>query len=612
MHLSPRTPVLGATDFAVIAAAAVSTSSASPLSVAFTTSAAATDLDALTTIRRQALASDAPLSELCRYLEALSAAADKLPPVLARAVPFTWASSATVTSTSPQSAFTSFDLEFEKASVLFNIATSLRTSAFAEHAVDHKSACNTLCMAAAAFRQAHELGFVCSTACVDFASATCSALESVCVAEAQERFVKKAEADKLSIATLAKLAFGAARLYVGAHSVASEAAVFPNLWVTLLNAKANFHKGYAQYLQARLVKASGGGEGEVFVGKFGLELGFLRGAISHMSQAEAGLVSLAWGISKLSDSDAEFVKRFRAEVSAILAEAKIVAEPAEKDNSMIYFETVPKDEDLPTVPAAILAKSDQSALAAFLSSYPSSKIIFADIPSLRTLKIQEKYDTCFTERIQPVLDSATEATAKCLETLAAWDLPLAVEMARLSNAEFVTKIMNNGSLLGSESSGAREMESIMREIAGRRDSTRISLQEAVSALDAEETEDSEMRMAFGIGKWTRLSSKDLNKGLRTAAASYLEKLEAANKSDEIVAQKVQANWERITTFVSSENNTKQILVERLNLVGNEDFSKNEILIKLQGALTLLNEILEKRKSAFAQIEDARKSAGERF
>ncbi|KAJ3199587.1 Rhophilin, Rho GTPase binding protein, partial [Entophlyctis luteolus] len=414
--------------------------------------------------------------------------------------------------------------------------------------------------------------------------------------QAQERFVKKAEADKLSIATLAKLAFGAARLYVGAHSVASEAAVFPNLWVTLLNAKANFHKGYAQYLQARLVKASGGGEGEVFVGKFGLELGFLRGAISHMSQAEAGLVSLAWGISKLSDSDAEFVKRFRAEVSAILAEAKIVAEPAEKDNSMIF----PKDEDLPTVPAAILAKSDQSALAAFLSSYPSSKIIFADIPSLRTLKIQEKYDTCFTERIQPVLDSATEATAKCLETLAAWDLPLA--------EEFVTKIMNNGSLLGSESSGAREMESIMREIAGRRDSTRISLQEAVSALDAEETEDSEMRMAFGIGKWTRLSSKDLNKGLRTAAASYLEKLEAANKSDEIVAQKVQANWERITTFVSSENNTKQILVERLNLVGNEDFSKNEILIKLQGALTLLNEILEKRKSAFAQIEDARKSA----
>ncbi|KAJ3109348.1 hypothetical protein HK100_003310 [Physocladia obscura] len=613
------------------------------------------DLTALTLQRRQALAANSPPAALALYAAQLRILASKLGP-LAPAAAFTWGESATLSGASGVSAVTSPSVGFERAAVVFNLGAALRATAAASP--DHKAAAKHLAMAAHAFAVPPALASANSS--TDFAPTAAVALAAICLADAQERFFRKAVADALSNATVAKLAKGTAEMYQAAINalVAATGISFPPIWISVLSAKFLFYEAVAAFRQSRVVEA---GEGKI-VGKFGLEVGYLRVAITSLTRIENDLTAYKIVLLlKLESLESKNVVNFlKSEAKTLLEEIMPISQSAEKDNNVIcmikprfcfqlpflintYFpidmEIVPTAAELPPIQPAKLAKPDETPFDTLIPPSAFKPLFSSLMPAALSTTVTE-YIKARDARISPTIEILSAAAPSFRAAIAAQRLPDAIDALAETNAEFVTYRLR----ALARGVDVAQIEAAMREVGRLREAAGKAVAAGVAALDLEEVEDGEVQRALtaasasatasaataalGYGNrgggaphsipmraQVRVESRVLTRGLRETADAYSDKLRAAAKSDQVVGSKVSGVWEILCMLVTGDDKRDDessvlMLVQRLDLLSQLNaatFEKVDEVVKLRGVLKLMNDVLSKLSSLLNELEVLKKS-----
>ncbi|TPX75573.1 hypothetical protein CcCBS67573_g03147 [Chytriomyces confervae] len=570
------------------------------------------------------------ISAVASYASQLRALSAKVNLDDQKLVQFVW------TNALNSASFSSHKLAFELGAVLFNAATLLSTTGRATvMSIDPahrgtfpaaiKAACNALLTAAAAFQEIKTV-FPLSqdSACIDFTPAVLDALEAVLIADAQELFLKKAVFDNMSPSTIAKLASGTAETFRRAYTLLAASSingVFPAYWIQLARGKLGLYEGISFYNQSKVVAATSD------AGFYGIQIAWLRAAQNALKSVHVevfdGGANLAMRILKGvtgADTSAGFyfqesLNRVKAEVMATMEFVNGVLVPAEKDNDIIYVESVPALSALTMPTAAIMVKPD---IAPLFDIYITNKIfppLFETLTPLYIRQSQERYLKVRTEHLQPIEDLQT-ATTNCRTGLASINLPNAIESVFKPDSQILLEMQQTvmrDCVGDAERNGqvpplAHMMQSAASLLLSQRDKTVQLLRAARAALDTEEAEDAEMRHGFGA-RWARVESTELTRGLREAIGGYADKLDDAQASDAIVLGKVDGNFQNLALL--GDEGLLSVLIQGggggplgESGIAAEAASRDEVN-KLKGALALLNDLISKRELLFQDVQAAK-------
>ncbi|TPX68993.1 hypothetical protein CcCBS67573_g06978 [Chytriomyces confervae] len=573
------------------------------------------------------------ISAVASYASQLRALSAKVNLDDRKLVQFVW------TNALNSASFSSHKLGFELGAVLFNAATLLCTTGRATvMSIDPaqrstfpaaiKAACNALLTAAAAFKEIKTV-FPLSqdSACVDFTPAVLDALEAVLIADAQELFLKKAVFDNMSPSTIAKLASGTAETFRRAHTLLTASSingVFPANWIQLARGKLGLYEGISYYNQSKVVAATSDS------GKYGIQIAWLRAAQNALKSVHVevfdGGANVAMRILKgvtgavLADTSSGFyfqesLNRVKAEVMATMELVKGVLLPAEKDNDIIYVETVPALSALTIPTVAIMVKPD---IAPLFDIYITNKIfppLFETLTPLYIRQSQERYLKARTAYLQPIEDLQT-ATTTCRTGLAAINLPNAIESVFKPDSQILLEMqqsvmrdcVGDVEFNGQVPPLAHMMQSAASLLLSQRDKTSQLLRAARAALDTEEAEDAEMRHGFGA-RWARIESSKLTRGLKEAIGGYTDKLDEAQASDAIVLGKVDGNLQNLALL--GDEGLLSVLIQGggggplgESGIAAEAASRDEVN-KLKGALALLNDLISKRELFLQDVQAAK-------
>ncbi|KAI8622147.1 ALIX V-shaped domain binding to HIV-domain-containing protein [Chytriomyces sp. MP71] len=421
----------------------------------------------------------------------------------------------------------------------------------------------------------------------------------------------------MSVSALAKLASGTAETYRRAHGFMNAAGVtnvLPSSWLLLTRAKLGLYEGLTCLNQAKVV-ATGSG-----VGKYGLEIAWLRGALDAFTKVHVEVfngsdnIALRFlkgiaGVMDVANSDSEVsesLKKVKLDVIVNMEAVKQLLTLAEKDNDVVYMEVVPPLATLLCPTAAVMVKPD---LAPLYDIYITNKLppLFQTLTPLYIRQSQERYTKARTEYLQPLAE-LSNATTSCRADLAAANLPTSIESLSKPDSQILHEM--HAAVAGlSNPPGASLAETLYgarAALLAKRDVVQTLLKRAGEALDAEAAMDAEARQAFA-GRWTRLESAQLTKGLREAVRGYADKLDAAAASDAVVLGKVDGNGERLALL--GDENLLKVLIRGGGGGGaeagggvSEEAMRVEEVIKLKGALALLNEVISKRDKLCADVD----------
>ncbi|KAJ3254521.1 hypothetical protein HDU77_004066 [Chytriomyces hyalinus] len=576
------------------------------------------------------------ISAVASYASQLRALSAKVNLDDQKLVQFVW------TNALNSASFSSHKLAFELGAVLFNAANLLSTTGRAtvmsigtcrlSRASKHVPSgnqgglsCNALLTAAAAFQEIKTV-FPLSqdSACIDFTPAVLDALEAVLIDDAQELFLKRQKGNNMSPSTIAKLASGTAETFRRAHTLLAASSingVFPAYWIQLARGKLGLYDGISFYNQSKVVAATSD------AGFYGIQIAWLRAAQNALKSVHVevfdGGANLAMRILKGvtgADTSAGFyfqesLNRVKAEVMATIELVNGVLVPAEKDNDMIYVESVPALSALTMPTAAIMVKPD---IAPLFDIYITNKIfppLFETLTPLYIRQSQERYLKARTAYLQPIEDLQT-ATTTCRTGLAAINLPNAIESVFKPDSQILLEMqqtvmrdcVGDAECNGQVPPLAHMMQSAASLLLSQRDKTLQLLRAARAALDTEEAEDAEMRDGFGA-RWARAESTELTRGLREAIGGYADKLDDAQASDAIVLGKVDGNFQNLALL--GDEGLLSLLIQGggggplgENGIAAEAASRDEVN-KLKGALALLNDLISKRELLFQDVQAAK-------
>ncbi len=318
--------------------------------------------------------------------------------------------------------------------------------------------------------------------------------------------------DKMKDATVAKLAQGVHDLYASALKHAQIANVFPASFLSTIQVKQQHFAAAAQFR-----KACDCDDG----GRYGEEIARLKLAEACIKKAQDK--DLQKTASPVVLGDLRTLQGFVAQK----------LQKAEKDNNLIYVQTVPSSDALEPISAAIMSKP---------SDIPKvdndGKPLFTRLVPFAVHQSLSVYSQRKQDLVQKEIVGLKEATEDAHRTLGEMGLPASIEALEQPMG------LPNDLLRRSEEvradGGVRGLESSWKSVCALAQRDQDMLTNALQALDEEKELDEEMRRQFGP-RWTRPKSHELSRNLRETARVYQEKLTAAKKSDDVVRQKLDRN-----------------------------------------------------------------------
>lgn len=493
------------------------------------------------------------------------------------------------------------DLNYERACVLFNLASLYSSLGCAEGRSDNES----IKRATAWFQNAagvlqHILNnllpelYRLKPACSDLSEGLLKCVRDLMLAQAQECFWQKAVMNKLKDGTIAKLAEQVSEYYGSAleateSSTAVEAKVtLASGWASHITVKKWHFAAAAQYRKACE---------DLAANRYGDELGRLKLAETLVKKA---LDSSKRGVSEAITSD---LKSLQQIIVTNIARGT-------RDNDLIYLEPVTNATNLAPISAAAMVKAvtpvEVSDPIPLLRESPTPALgnpLFAElVPYGVHLAISiydDRKDSFVRDTIasrRDELDAIASSSLQSLNlpgSLQALEQPMGLPPALLRKHE---EVVAQG--------GIDRLQRIASDVSRIAASDRQVLAETLALLDAEEREDESVRDSYARSGWTRPPSQQVNQELKAQAGQYHDTLIKAAASDDIVRQKLE-DWEDLLGVLSGGIPDLEAFVPSSNpslAAGQTSDAQVQCVRALRVELENLDDLLDSRTACLTEVK----------
>ncbi|KAL5032064.1 hypothetical protein BDV3_000659 [Batrachochytrium dendrobatidis] len=436
-------------------------------------------------------------------------------------IAFTWASAL-----GKDKEFTSsYNVGFEKASVLFNLAalySQIAGSVSLTSEESYKKAAAYFQQAAGVYAMIVEnlpLWNIAGSSSIQL-----SALSQLMLAQGQEVFFEKALAGKMKDASLAKLALQASLFYNAAFDGASQTQVFDKAWSSYMQVKMLHLKAIAHYHKAMDSLGSG---------KYGEQIAWLQAALALSKKALDANVMKSVTLASLPSD----IKATQTLIEKSLLQAN-------KDNDVIYMEIVPRAETLTAIaPARMVNPTPMPDTASLLKII--EKPLFKHLVPFEIHQAASEYAAKKDAIAKDVHDKLTESISIAFSTLASLNLPGAIEALEqpIGLPESVIRRSDEVRALG----GEKGLESSFKTINTLSKRCWDIIKDTMEVLDKEAAEDQSLHIQFGA-KWTRATSGSLADNLRDAEKRFRKKLQDADNSNRLVQTKMESQGHLIANL----------------------------------------------------------------
>nr|KAJ3418151.1 Rhophilin, Rho GTPase binding protein [Polyrhizophydium stewartii] len=478
---------------------------------------------------------------------------------------------------------TSYNVGFEKASVLFNLAalySSLASNMTLDSEAAYKRAAMLFQQAAGAFAAIVDnlAAWNISTS----SSVQLNALSQLMLAHAQEVFFEKAQSGNMKVGTLAKLAAQVAVFYETASEGASQTQVFDKSWIAYMNIKLSYWKAVATCNKSLEAHAAD---------KYGEQIAWLQAAAAHSRAANDSSQLKNVTIAKVHSD----VKTLQATIDRALLQAN-------KDNDLIYMAIVPKIETLPVIAPARMVNPvplpDSAGLSAIMG-----RALFQHLVPFEVHQLASEYASIKDQIAKEASDKLTEATSvafrQATPTLASINLPGAIE-ALEQPIGLPQSVLQRSEEIRAQG-GFEGLESSWQTLQAMSSKCWTILREAMEKLDTEAAEDQSMQMQFG-DKWNRASSVSLGQNLRDSERRFREKLQEADNANRVVRSKMDRDSHLIVHICLSRQELEASVPA--STAGSTLVLKDQNLKQLKGLLDQLNTNFKKRNALIERIKAA--------
>lgn len=397
---------------------------------------------------------------------------------------------------------------------------------------------------------------------------TLAAISALMLAQAQESFYRKATADKMKEAMIAKLAYQCSDLYADAMKLLQLQTIkelWPREWIPVAVMKQAAFHALAEYYQSVVAQQKK---------LYGEEIARLQHADELM---------------KASQTRGSGSFCFRAEHNRILR----ALEAAKKDNDFIYHDKVPDTKSLPPIGKAPVAKP------IFPSSPLSSNFIdlFEKLVPLPVHEAMVSFENRKNQIINQECGRLKEATQLLNGVLASLNLPAAIE--DLSGDSVPTSLLEKAQQLR-DGGGVTALNKMMQDLPELLERNREILNESSKMLDEEANCDSQLREQFKE-RWTRTPSQKLTGPMRSEATKYRQILNNAIQADKIVQEKFNKHKEAIMLLTKPEEELRSALPSANPTAALKDSSVVQELRKL---MEEVETIKAEREVTEKEIRDA--------
>ncbi|EGG00004.1 uncharacterized protein MELLADRAFT_93938 [Melampsora larici-populina 98AG31] len=452
------------------------------------------------------------------------------------------------------------DLNYERACTLFNLGalhTSLATHQSRSNLDSIKLAIHHFQQASACFTflrdhvlQSQDLDQLFSP---DLSEPCLTALQYLCLAQAQECVWQKATIDQMRNGSISKVAQEVSRLYklssesmIQTSKLSSQSAKwigfgFPSEWIKHVNLKAGHFAAVAQYRKSC---------DDLDSNEYGIEAGRLQEAIN--------LLKTGMGNPK-SNSKIELQPYTIAmkDSESFLKKLEDTYRRARRDNDLIYLQFVPSSDQLPIIKPISMVKSIlptnvESPLEFFNDQGFGEKLLKEIIP-FGVYRAVGVYD----ERKKDWINSQFEAVVEELDDIAvkqlqAMNLPGSLQ-ALERPINLPPSVIRNSEEIRAQNA-SRAMLEMLSSVEHVSVSNANLLQEIGNSLEVEAMEDERCRIEFGTQFWKLPPSSSVNHVLRRREGELRNTLVDASRSDEVVKGLYQ-EWAKIIELLGQDEET---------------------------------------------------------
>ncbi|KAL2833304.1 BRO1-like domain-containing protein [Aspergillus cavernicola] len=479
------------------------------------------------------------------------------------------------------------NIRFELANIIFNLAALYSQLAFSVNRTTSdglKQACNYLCQAAGVLGhlRADIIPDMRTVPPEDMDEMTLESLEELLLAQAQECFWQKAVKDGLKDASVARLAAKVSDFYADAceHAVKSNA-ISPE-WIHHMTAKQHHFAAAAQYRQSLdcLEKR-----------KYGEEVARLRDAVACVNEA---LKESRW-INRTVLGDLQGLK------TRVTEDLK----RAEKDNDMIYLNSVPPKSELRLIDRASMVGSKApsqvtDAISMLGDKGPLGQPLFSKLVPyavhIAASIYSDRRDRLVNEQIIGELETMTDKLRDLLSSLnlpgslQALEKPLGLPPTLVSHAEEMR-----------QQDGLYRLRKSLEDIATVKSNDRAAYTEGVELLAAEKAEDDASSRKYGTDRWSRESSDAAAPKLYTSRHEIDGYFSSAQSSDNLVEQKLKDS-EAIFRVLTGTNRDLEAYVPSSRRATIPPEVEREVS-RLGGCLSEVNRLESRRKRKAQAVKD---------
>jgi programmed cell death 6-interacting protein len=388
------------------------------------------------------------------------------------------------------------NLKYELLNVLYNLAALYSQLAMSSN----RGATEGLKTAASYFSQAAGVlshmkttilpDFQMVNAPEDMDEATLEALMQLCLAQSQECFWQKAVMDGYKDGSIAKLAARVSDLYSLASEAAMKSEAISSAWIHHMSAKHHHFAAAAQFRAACdcLEKR-----------RYGEEIARLTDALNCVNEG-------------LKETKGTYInKAVIDDLNGLKRKVEEDLKRAEKDNDVIYLNTVPPKSELKILDRANMASAKVPPQIANPYEYLGDHKEFGPalfqklVPFAVHLAVtvyEERRNRLISNKIIAPLENMTDELHRVLASLnlpgslQALEKPLGLPPTLTQHAE---EIRQNDAL--------NRLRRGFADIERLRNADRATFEEGKALLAAEEEEDNALRRKYGTARWTRPESR---------------------------------------------------------------------------------------------------------
>ncbi|OAD76059.1 hypothetical protein PHYBLDRAFT_15811 [Phycomyces blakesleeanus NRRL 1555(-)] len=491
------------------------------------------DAQALDNLRQQAITSPS-LETLFTYYSQLTFVCSRFP--LNIGLEFAWLTAFQPT----QPPVVHPNLFFEKSCILFSIGAVYSQLGCTEQRLSSDSirkACSYFQQAAGCFKyiQREIVPDMRVVPMCDVSPAVLGTLIHLMLAQAQECVWQKAVMEHLKHGTIARLAIKVADFY---ESVLREMpSCIPEDWQTYTRIKASYFVAVAQYHKANEC---------ISQGRYGEEIGRLRVA-EKANRCALDLIISSFQLIQHGVMHAGFVNEVRQLEEVI--EHDLIR--AEKDNDIVYVETVPEEAQLSPILRSDMVKPiipPDLLEPAYWKKHPEVEIrrpLFQALVPFAVHQAASMYKDKKDQAVAEITASCAKLSEEATQLMEEFNLPFSMDVMDVTILP--VNLMSCAEEVQHEG-GIQSLKDMLEKIQELSKKNVDFIEEGFNVLEDENEQDEILQRQYG-SLWARPSSKSLTGPLLSQGARFHDTIQAAQKADRIVRAKV-TNWGKAIELLS--------------------------------------------------------------